>query len=140
MKTLLPVRLLYALAAAYDGLLGLAFLVAGPRIFAAVGITPPNHWGYVHFAAGVLVIFGYMFLSIALAPLANRNLVVYGILLKICYVSVVIWYWYAGGIPNMWKYFAAADTVFGVLFFWSLVALSAAAVAAPPAKAGAAAA
>ena len=134
MKSLLPVRLLYALAAAYDGLLGLAFLVAGPRIYGLTGITPPNHWGYVHFAAGVLVIFGLMFLAIALKPVANRNLVVYGILLKVCYVSVVVWYSYAGGIPTMWKYFAAADTLFGVLFVWSLFALKAAA-SAPPAKA-----
>jgi hypothetical protein len=123
MKSLLPLRLLYAVAAAYDGLLGLAFIVAAPQIYTWVGITPPNHWGYIHFAAGMLAIFGYMFLRIALRPVENRNLVPYGILLKICYVTTVAWHWYHGGIPAMWKYFAFADTVFGVLFFWSLVQL-----------------
>ena len=74
MKSLLPVRLLYAIAALYDGLLGLAFIVAAPQIFQLVAITPPNHWGYVHFAAGLLVIFGFMFLQIALRPVENRGL------------------------------------------------------------------
>jgi hypothetical protein len=93
MRSLSPIRILYAIAAAYDGLLGLAFLAAGPRIFAHFQIPPPNHWGYVHFSAGILVIFGWMFLEIARRPLASRNLVPYGILLKLCYVATVVWYW-----------------------------------------------
>ena len=123
MKSLLPVRILYAIASVYDGLLGLVFIVAGAQVFDLAGITPPNHWGYVHFAAGILVIFGYMFLMIALHPVENRNLITYGILLKVCYVGTVGWYWYHGGVPAMWKYFAGADTVFAALFFWSMVRL-----------------
>lgn len=121
MKTLMPIRILYAIASAYDGILGLMFLVAGPKIFELAGITPPNHWGYVHFAAGILVIFGYMFLMIALRPVENCNLITYGILLKVCYVGTVGWHWYQGGVPAMWKYFAVADVAFAVLFFWSMV-------------------
>ncbi|HVU32955.1 MAG TPA: hypothetical protein VHE61_05950 [Opitutaceae bacterium] len=127
MKSLTTVRVLYVIASAYDALLGFAFLVAAPAIFAATGITPPNHWGYIHFAAGILVIFGMMFLMIALRPVENRNLVVYGVLLKICYVATVCWHWYAGGIPDLWKYFALADALFAVAFIWSLVPLEMAA-------------
>jgi hypothetical protein len=127
MKSLFPIRILYSVAAAYDGLLGLVFIVAGPQVFQLAGITPPNHWGYVHFAAGVLVVFGYMFLRIALRPVEERNLVLYGIFLKICYVATVGWHWYHGGVPAMWKYFAGADVVFALLFFWSMVNLEAAA-------------
>lgn len=127
MKSLLPIRILYALAAAYDGLLGLAFLVAGPQLFDSLGITPPNHWGYVHFSAGLLVIFGYMFFTIARRPVENRNLVVYGILLKCCYVATVAWHTHLGSVPAIWKYFAVADVVFGVLFLWSLMPLASAA-------------
>jgi hypothetical protein len=132
MKTLLLIRILYAVAAAYDGLLGLAFIAAAPQIYESAGITPPNHWGYIHFAAGLLVIFGYMFLTIALRPVANRNLIVYGILLKVCYVATIGWYWYHGGIPNLWKYFALADVVFAVLFFWSMIPLESAAATPKP--------
>ncbi|MEI6035601.1 MAG: hypothetical protein WCS65_15145 [Verrucomicrobiae bacterium] len=119
MKSLLPVRILYFLAAAYDGLLGLVFLAAAPGVFALVGIAPPNHWGYVHFAAGTLVIFAIMFLRIALKPIENRNLVDYGVLLKACYVLTVLWHEFHGGIPTVWKYFAVADLVFLALFLWS---------------------
>jgi len=126
MKSLLPVRVLYAIAALYDGLLGLAFIVAAPQVFQRAAITPPNHWGYVHFAAGVLVIFGYMFLQIALGPVENRRLIPYGFLLKVCYVSTVGWHWYHGGVPAMWKWFAGADTLFALLFLWSLLTLEAA--------------
>jgi len=126
MKTLLPVRILFAVAAAYDGLLGLAFIIAGPQLYAFFGITPPNHWGYVHFAAGILVIFGLMFAAVARRPAENRNLVQYGILLKICYIATVGWYWVHGDVPAMWKYFMGADAVFLVLFLLSLCALRAA--------------
>ncbi len=127
MKSLTYVRALFGIASLYESLLGFAFLVAAPAVFTAAGISPPNHWGYVHFAAGILVIFGMMFLMIARHPIENRNLVVYGVLLKICYVAVVGWHWYAGGIPNMWKYFALADALFALAFIWSLVPLEAAA-------------
>ncbi|MGD1031558.1 MAG: hypothetical protein ABSA05_10490 [Opitutaceae bacterium] len=123
MKSLSSVRTLFGIAAAYDGLLGLAFLAAGPGIYSHFQITPPNHWGYVHFSAGILVIFGWMFLEIARKPVESRNLVPYGILLKICYVATVAWYWVNGDVPAMWKWFAAADAIFAVLFVWSLRAL-----------------
>lgn len=127
MKSLLPVRILYLAAAAYDGLLGLMFIVAGPQVFQLAGITPPNHWGYVHFAAAILVLFGYLFLRIALRPVEERNLVLYGIFLKVCYVATVGWHWFHGGVPDLWKWFAGADVVFALLFFWSMVILETAA-------------
>lgn len=120
MKSLLPVRILFALAAAYDGLLGLAFLAAGPRLYSFFAITPPNHWGYVHFGAGVLVIFALMFAAVARRPLENRNLIPYGMLLKVCYIATVGWYWGHGDVPAMWKYFLGADAIFLVLFFLSV--------------------
>ena len=123
MKTLTSISLLYVISAAYDGLLGLAFLFAGPWIYTRLGITPPNHWGYVDFAAVLLVIFGMMFVQIARDPVKNQVLIPYGILLKIGYVGTVCWHWFNAGIPNMWKQFAVADTLFAILFLVSLRAL-----------------
>ena len=120
MKSLPLVRLLYVLAAAYDGLLGLAFLAAGPALYAACRITPPNHWGYVDFGAGVLVVFGILFLQVAANPVRNRILIPYGMLLKACYVGTVAWHDLHGGIPGLWVAFAVADLVFLLLFAWSL--------------------
>ena len=127
MKSLSSIRLLYYIAAAYEGLLGLAFIVAGPRIFDLCGITPPNHWGYVHFSAGILLIFGWLLLPIALHPVENRSLVIYGVLLKVCYVMTVGWHQFHGGVPTLWIYFAVADAVFLALFIWTMGSLKAAA-------------
>ncbi len=119
MKSLFPVRLLFIVAAMYDAILGLAFLVAGPAIFDYFKITQPNHWGYVQFPAGLLIIFGLMFLAVAIHPAGNRNLIAYGVLLKVCYCATVFWHWSQADIPFIWKPFAVIDLVFAVLFIWA---------------------
>lgn len=122
---MLPIRILFFVSSAYDGLLGLGFIFAAPAVFKLAGITPPNHWGYVHFAAGTLVIFSWMFLRIALRPIKNRSLVVYGVLLKACYAGTVAWHEFHGGVPMLWKWFSIADLIFLVLFLWARVRLNA---------------
>lgn len=118
------VSVLFYLAALYDGVLGAAFLVAAPALFEWVGVAPPNHFGYVHFPAALLIVFALMFISIARDPVANRRLIVYGILLKVSYCAVAFYHWVAGGIPFIWKPFAIVDLVFLVLFAWASMVLS----------------
>jgi hypothetical protein len=115
MKTT-TVSALFLVAALYDGLLGLAFLVAAERIFQYAQVTPPNHVGYVQFPGAVLMIFGVMFAAIARRPRENRGLIPYGILLKVAYCGVAGFHWFAGGIPTMWKPFLVIDLVFLALF------------------------
>lgn len=110
------VSILFWAAAAYDGLFGAAFFLAPETLYSLFGVTPPNHYGYVRFPAALLVIFGLMFAAIALKPVANRNLVPYGILLKVAYCGVTFGYWIVEGIPGMWKPFAVADLIFAILF------------------------
>lgn len=110
---------IFGLSALYDGLLGIFFLFASPLVFRWFEVTPPNHYGYVHFPAALLIIFGLMFLAIARDPVKNRNLIPYGILLKIAYCSVAFYHWFTAGIPGMWKPFAICDLVFLVLFIWA---------------------
>jgi hypothetical protein len=110
------IRPLFAFAALYDGLLGAAFLVAPGRIFELAGVDLPNHLGYVQFPAALLLVFALMFLRIARDPLANRNLVIYGILLKVAYCVVSGFHWLTSGIPGMWKPFAIVDLAMGIAF------------------------
>ena len=110
---------LFTVAGLYDGLLGAAFLVAPAALFGRFGVTPPNHFGYVQFPAALLVVFAIMFFAVAFNPRANRNLIPYGILLKVSYCGVAFCYWLAEGIPSMWKPFAVADLAFIALFFWA---------------------
>lgn len=110
------ISLFFWLAAAYDGLLGAAFFLAPATLYRWFQVAPPNHYGYVRFPAALLVVFGLMFAAVALKPLANRNLIPYGILLKVSYCGVTFGYWIFQGIPGMWKPFAVADLIFAILF------------------------
>jgi len=113
---------LFILAAIYDGVLGFAFLFASSDVFKKFDVTPPNHFGYVQFPAALLLVFALMFLAIAIHPAKNRNLIPYGILLKVSYCGVVCFHWFSKGIPDMWKPFCIADLAFLVLFLWAWVA------------------
>ena len=123
MKKYTLISTLYYFSAAYDGILGLAFLAFPIAIYNWYGIAPPNHVGYVHFPAALLIVFALMFINIAKNPLRNRNLIPYGVLLKVSYCSVVFWHWFTAGVPDMWKSFAVFDVCFGVLFVWTYIAL-----------------
>lgn len=107
---------LFLIGGIYDGVLGLAFLFAGARIFAFTGVTPPNHWAYLQFPALLLVLFAAMFFQIASDPVRHRSLMLYGAGLKVAYCGTVFWHELATGIPSMWIPFAWADLAFLALF------------------------
>ncbi len=113
----------FAVAAIYDGVLGLLFLFAGDAPFRWCDVTPPNHLGYVQFPAALLVVFALMFLAVAMNPVKNRNLIPYGVLLKVSYCGVVLYHWLTTGVPSMWKPFCIFDAIFLVVFVWAWVAL-----------------
>jgi hypothetical protein len=123
MRTTRAIAVLFVVAAIYDGLLGAAFLFASGPLFQWVGVTPPNHPGYVHFPAALLIVFAAMFGAVALDPVRNRNLIPYGMLLKVSYCGVVMFHWFTAGVPTMWKPFCVFDFVFLVAFAWAWTAL-----------------
>lgn len=116
---------LFFLAAAYDGILGAAFLVAHQRLFSAMNIPEPNHPAYIQFPAALLIVFAIGFLMVALRPRARRDIIVLGVLLKVSYAGVVLGHWLLGSIPVTWTYFAWADLAFLVAFVAALAALRA---------------
>ena len=110
------IRLVFVTAGIYDFLLGLVFLIAGPWLFDATGVPPPNHWAYIQFIALLLIIFGIMFFAVAYNPTANHNLILYGMLLKLSYCGVVAYYSATSGCPTLFKPFAVIDAFMFVLF------------------------
>ncbi len=114
------IRPFFVLAAAYDFILGLLFLVAYPAIYARFGVTLPNHPGYVQFAAAVVAIFGIGFWYVARAPERNRDIIKLGVLLKLAYSGIVLGWWFRGQMPSMWVPFAWADLAFMLAFIASL--------------------
>jgi hypothetical protein len=106
----------FVLSALYDGILGIAFVFFWRAIFRWFGVEPPNHPAYVQFPALLLVIFAAMFLRIAKDPVGNRDLIPYGVALKVAYCGTAFWYQVTAGIPFMWIPWAWADLGFLVLF------------------------
>jgi hypothetical protein len=123
MKSLTWIRCLFSIAALYEISIGVAFLLAGPRIFGAGNIEPPNHWGYVHFPACLLVVFGLMFAAVAAQPVRFLDFVLPGFGLKISYVAVTGFYWITQGVPTMWKPFAIIDLAFALCFLLAWASL-----------------
>jgi len=123
MKSLPWIRSLFLIAALYDAPLGVLFILAPAWVYRLAQVTPPNHWGYVQFPAALLILFGLMFLAIAINPVERRSLIPYGIGLKIAYCAVVFGYWASIGIPHMWKPLAFIDLVMAVLFAAAYLAL-----------------
>ena len=110
------IRALFAVAGLYDLVIGLAFLLFGARIFDAAGVPHPNHWAYLQFSALLLIVFGMMFFAIARDPVANRNLMPFGMLLKGCYSGLTAYYWITTDCPLLFKPFAIIDAAMLVLF------------------------
>jgi hypothetical protein len=119
MKSKPAVCVLFIIAAIYDGALGALFLFAAAPLFEQLGVVPPNHFGYVQFPAALLIVFALMYAAIAGNPARNRYLIPYGMLLKVSYCGVVLFYWLTTGLPDIWKPFCIADFVFLIGFAWA---------------------
>lgn len=118
MKNKKLISIFFYICAAYDGLLGILFLLMPMFVYDLYNITPPNHLGYIQFPAMILITFAIMFIQIASEPQKNINLIPFGILLKISYCFMTFGHWAIGDIPSIWKLFAIFDTLFGILFVW----------------------
>jgi hypothetical protein len=121
--SLFLIRLIFVVAALSDFLFGFGFLVAGPAIFEWAGIPAPNHWGTIQFAALMLMIFGLMFAAVAYDPVSQRNLIRYGLLLKLSYCGLVVYYWVTSEVPMLFRGFAIVDAILYVLFLVSYLKL-----------------
>ena len=114
--TLPTIRLLFIAAGLYDFIIGLTFLFFGPQLFDAASVPQPNHWAYIQFGSLMLMVFGTMFFAVAFDPVANRNLMPYGMLLKLSYTGLAAYYWINIDCPFLFKPFAVIDAVMFVLF------------------------
>ena len=117
------IKPLFLIAALYDGILGIAFLISPTGIFAMYGVEPPNHMAYIQFPAFLLIIFAIMFYRVAMDPVRNRDLILYGCGLKVSYCMLVLVYALTSGISSMWIPWAWADLVFlvGFVLSWRVI-------------------
>jgi len=120
------IRPFFLVAAAYDILLGLVFLLAFRQIYTAFGVTLPNHDAYVLFSAALITVFGIGFYYVARDPERNRDIIKLGVLLKLSYAGIVLGYFFRHQMPAMWVPFAYMDLAFMIAFLVALRALPAA--------------
>jgi len=111
------IKPLFVVAGIYEVLLGVAFLFFSGEVFARAGVPLPNHMGYLHFPALLLLLFGVLFFRIAGDPRGRRELIPYGMGLKAAYCLTVFYHLLREGIPTLWVPWAWADLVFLLLFF-----------------------
>jgi hypothetical protein len=121
------IRPFFMIAAAYDFILGVLFLLAYPAVYNYFHVALPNHPAYIQFAAGVVATFGIGFWFVARAPERNRDIIKLGVLLKLTYSTVVLAWWFKGQMPGMWVPFAWLDLAFLAAFLMSLRTLPVAA-------------
>ena len=125
-------RPFFVIAALYDLVLGVVFLLAWQQCYRYFNITPPNHPAYIQFAAAAVAIFGLGFWYVSRAPERNRDIIKLGVLLKLAYAITVLAYWFQGRMPGLWVPFAWIDLGFMFAFILALRTLPA-----PHASAGA---
>lgn len=113
------VKMIFLIAALYDGIIGLLGVFFPNLAFQVFEVTPPNHAGYVQFPAILLMIFAAMFFRVARDPVSNRFIMLYGVALKAGYSGLIFTYMLTTSIPFMWVPWAWVDLLFLALFLAS---------------------
>ena len=110
------VKAAFAASAVYDGILALVFLFFAPPVFQYFNVEMPNHPGYLQFPALLLIVFALMYWKIASDPLKFKELIPFGIGLKVSYCLAVFYNWAGVGVPSVWIPLAWIDLIFLVFF------------------------
>lgn len=113
-------RGVFAVAAVYDIGLGLAFLFLPRQSFELVGAANefPEFTAYVTLIAAFLIVIGVGYVLLVRGDLVrNRDLIAVGVLYKLAYTAVALFYLITGDYPHISfvAVFGGADLVFLVL-------------------------
>lgn len=93
-------RPFFVVAALYDILLGVAFLLFGEQILDWIGMDLPPHIAYIQIAAVFIVVQGLSYALVVPDPPANQGLVTVGIIYKAAYAGLAAWYLLVGQLPS----------------------------------------
>ncbi len=112
-------RTLFWVAAIYDIVLGITFMFFYRPVFEWLGVEDalPEHTSYISLIAAFLFVIGVAYVLIAIGDLQrNRDLITIGILYKVAYFLVTLWYLIDGFYPHIafFVVFGVADALFAV--------------------------
>jgi len=110
-------RTLFWMAAVYDIVLGITFLLFSEPVFAWIGIedTLPEYTSYISLIAAFLLVIGIAYVLLAVGDLyRNKDLITVGVLYKVAYFGVAFAYLIIGVYPHILFFvvFGLADLVF----------------------------
>jgi hypothetical protein len=110
-------RTLFWIAAVYDIVLGVVFLFFYTPVFRFLDIEAalPVYKSYLSLIAVFLFVIGVAYMLIALGDFErNQDLITVGILYKLAYFSVALWYLISGVYPHIifFAVFGVADIFF----------------------------
>lgn len=117
------IKTFFVIAGFYDLILGFAFAFLWSKIYSWANVSPqflPGHSGYMNLLGLMVLIFGIGFLMVAANPVTMRAAAILGLLFKIAYVAVVIYYAVGIGLPTtLFLIFAIIDIGFalGIIFY-----------------------
>ena len=110
-------RLLFSIAAAFNFLAAMPFLVAPQQFARLIGMQPvPTDLAFPHLVAVLVLAFGWGYWRISRDPVANRPLIHLGIVGKSLVVLSVWLDWLAGNTNWPLALIVGGDAVFVVLF------------------------
>lgn len=110
-------RLGFIVAALYDCILGLVFFFLHGPIFEVLEIVPPDNLSYIHLTAAYVFVQGVGYWFVAFNMTRNVDLVKLGIVYKVIYIGIAIYYVAAGDLLSaVFAWFAVCDVAFLLLF------------------------
>lgn len=116
-----PSRNLFRVAAGFNVLAGLPFLLALHPMAALLGLEiTATSTLFIQITMGVVVGFGWAYWMISTDPVRYRPYVVLGLILKVMIVSVIFGHWLLGDISWRFPALASGDIFFGALFLLHL--------------------
>lgn len=111
-------QLMFRSAAVFNVLAGLPILLAGRQMAALMGVDGVQETLLFTQITGLAIIgFGWGYWLAASAPAENRTIIMMGLALKLCFVTVAVGNWLSGTINLFLPALAGGDVVYSWLFW-----------------------
>jgi hypothetical protein len=107
----------FLIAGLYDLLLGVVFFISGEGILDWIGMELPPHIAYIQLAAVFIAVQGLSYLLVWTSPPRYLGLVMIGVVYKLAYSGLALWYIIVGELPSAFFIpWAIIDVIFLVGF------------------------
>ena len=112
-----PWRWVFAAVGVYDVVLGVAFFAFYEQLFDLLEIPLPDTAAYIHLSAALIAVQGVSYLLAARRPIRNVDIIRVGVLYKLTYAALALYYALIGEAPHvLFLWFGVVDAITVALF------------------------